>query len=251
MRKKIIEVKNLVKIFQLSNEVQVHALNSVSLDVREGEFISIMGASGSGKSTFMNILGFLDSPTSGTYMLDGIDGGGLDDDQKADIRNKKIGFVFQGFNLLPRTSAIENVEMPLFYKGGFKGSELTEIARKHLGEVGLSGRETHHPNKLSGGEQQRVAIARSLINNPSIILADEPTGNLDSKNTVDIMNLFTRLNRDKGITIVVVTHEDDVSMYTDRRVVFKDGVIIKDTPVKKTVKKKTSKKPSRSSKKNI
>jgi putative ABC transport system ATP-binding protein len=251
MRKKIIEVKNLVKIFQLSNEVQVHALNSVSLDVREGEFISIMGASGSGKSTFMNILGFLDSPTSGTYMLDGIDGGGLDDDQKADIRNKKIGFVFQGFNLLPRTSAIENVEMPLFYKGGFKGSELTEIARKHLGEVGLSGRETHHPNKLSGGEQQRVAIARSLINNPSIILADEPTGNLDSKNTVDIMNLFTRLNRDKGITIVVVTHEDDVSMYTDRRVVFKDGVIIKDRPVKKTVKKKTSKKPSRSSKKNI
>ncbi len=252
MKKKVIEVKNIVKIFELSNEVQVHALNSISLDVREGEFLSIMGASGSGKSTFMNILGFLDTPTSGTYHLDGIDGSMLDDDQKADIRNKKIGFVFQGFNLLPRTSAVENVEMPLFYKGGVKSSELTEMARKHLAEVGLSGRESHHPNKLSGGEQQRVAIARSLINNPAIILADEPTGNLDSKNTVDIMNLFTRLNREKGITIIIVTHEDDVSLYTDRKVVFKDGHIIRDVKIKKTVKKKkTASKPTRSSKKNI
>lgn len=256
MKKKIIEVNEIVKIFQLSHEVQVNALNNVTMDVREGEFLSIMGASGSGKSTFMNILGFLDTPTSGTYLLDGIDGSNLNDDQKAEIRNRKIGFVFQGFNLLARTSALENVEMPLFYKGGFKSNELTELARKHLAEVGLSGRESHHPNKLSGGEQQRVAIARSLINKPAIILADEPTGNLDSKTTKDIMNLFVRLNRDKGITIIIVTHEDDVSHYTDRKVVFKDGVIIKDSPIRKTIKKlKSVEKPvkplKRNTKKNI
>ncbi len=246
MTKKIIEIKKLFKIFTLSNEVSVRALNNVSLDIHKGEYISIMGASGSGKSTLMNILGFLDTPTSGIYILDGITESELDSDQKAEIRNTKIGFVFQSYNLLARTSALENVELPLFYMGGLKSGELKERARKLLAEVGLSGRETHHPNKLSGGEQQRVAIARSLINDPTIILADEPTGNLDSKNTVDILNLFTRLNREKNITIIMVTHENEVSEFTDRRIVFKDGVIIDDSPVKKKKIKiqKTKKIPS-------
>ncbi len=233
MNKKIIEIKNLVKIYNLSEEVSVNALKGVSVDFHKGEFLSIMGSSGSGKSTFMNILGFLDTPTSGTYVLDGIDGSTLNDDQKAEIRNRKIGFVFQGFNLLSRTSAMENVELPLFYKGGVSNKELNERARGLLDLVGLKGRYMHFPNKLSGGEQQRVAIARSLINNPAIILADEPTGNLDSKNTEDIMNLFTSLNRETGISIIMVTHEPDVAEYTDRIVLFKDGEIIDDSPVKK------------------
>lgn len=233
MSKKIIEIKDLVKIYNLSEEVSVMAVKGVSFDFKEGEFVSIMGASGSGKSTFMNILGFLDTPTSGSYLLDGIDGSILNNDQKAEIRNRKIGFVFQGFNLLPRTTAIENVELPLFYKGGFTAKQLTREARERLDMVGLSGRYDHHPNKLSGGEQQRVAIARALINNPSIILADEPTGNLDSRNTVEIMNLFTRLNKETGISIIMVTHELDVAEYSDRKVVFKDGQIIDDSPVKK------------------
>ena len=240
MAKKVIEIKELVKTYILSEEVSVQAIKGVSFDFHEGEFVSIMGASGSGKSTFMNILGFLDTPTSGTYLLDGIDGSILDDDQKADIRNKKIGFVFQGFNLLSRTSAIENVELPLFYKGGVLAAELNKQAKELLNMVGLSGRYDHHPNKLSGGEQQRVAIARSLINNPSIILADEPTGNLDSKNTEEIMNLFTRLNKETGISIIIVTHESDVAKYTDRKVLFKDGKIIDDFLIKKI--KKTNKK---------
>jgi putative ABC transport system ATP-binding protein len=240
MAKKVIEIKDLVKTYILSEEVSVQAIKGVSFDFREGDFVSIMGASGSGKSTFMNILGFLDTPTSGTYLLDGIDGSTLDDDQKAEIRNKKIGFVFQGFNLLPRTSAMENVELPMFYKGGFLASELSKRAKELLDMVGLSGRYHHHPNKLSGGEQQRVAIARSLINDPSIILADEPTGNLDSKNTEEVMNLFTRLNKETGISIIIVTHEPDVAEYTDRKVVFKDGKIIEDSLVKK-IKKITKK----------
>jgi putative ABC transport system ATP-binding protein len=240
MAKKVIEIKELVKTYILSEEVSVQAIKGVSFDFHEGDFVSIMGASGSGKSTFMNILGFLDTPTSGTYLLDGIDGSTLDDDQKAEIRNQKIGFVFQGFNLLPRTSAMENVELPLFYKGGFLAPELNKRAKELLDMVGLSGRYDHHPNKLSGGEQQRVAIARSLINNPSIILADEPTGNLDSKNTEEIMNLFTRLNKDSGISIIMVTHEPDVAEYTDRKVVFKDGKIIDDSLTKKI--KKSNKK---------
>jgi putative ABC transport system ATP-binding protein len=240
MTKKIIEIKDLVKIYNLSEEVSVKAIKGVSFDFKEGEFVSIMGSSGSGKSTFMNILGFLDTPTTGSYLLDGIDGSTLNNDQKAEIRNRKIGFVFQGFNLLSRTSAMENVELPLFYKGGVSAKELTIRAKELLDMVGLSGRYDHHPNKLSGGEQQRVAIARALINNPAIILADEPTGNLDSKNTAEIMNLFTRLNKETGISIIMVTHEPDVAEYTDRKVLFKDGEIIDDSPVKKikAVKKK-------------
>jgi len=233
MAEKLIEIINLEKTFVLSEEVQVRALRNISLTVYRGEYVAIMGASGSGKSTFMNILGFLDTPTAGTYLLDGIDGSTLDSDQKAEIRNKKIGFVFQGFNLLPRTSALENVELPLLYKGGLISSELTEKARRLLARVGLSGREEHHPNKLSGGEQQRVAIARALVNDPAIILADEPTGNLDSQNTAEIMNLFTRLNRELGITIIMVTHEHDVAAYTDRKVVFRDGMIIDDSRIEK------------------
>lgn len=230
---KIIEISDLYKIFKLSEEVSVKALNGVSLNIFRGEYLSIMGSSGSGKSTFMNILGFLDTPTSGTYFLDGIDGSTLNKDQKAEIRNRKIGFVFQGFNLLSRTSALENVEMPLFYKGGVSAKELRQRAKELLALVGLSGREEHHPNRLSGGEQQRVAIARSLINDPAIILADEPTGNLDTKNTQEIMNLFTSLNRDMGITIIMVTHEPDVAAYTNRKVVFRDGCIINDERILK------------------
>jgi len=241
MGKKIIEIKNLVKIYHLSEEISVQAIKGVSVDFMSGEFVSIMGASGSGKSTFMNILGFLDTPTTGIYLLDGIDGSTLNSDQKAEIRNRKIGFVFQGFNLLSRTSAIENVELPLFYKGGVSAKQLNQRASELLDLVGLSGRYDHHPNKLSGGEQQRVAIARALINHPSIILADEPTGNLDSKNTEEIMNLFTRLNRETGISIIMVTHEPDVAAYTDRKVLFKDGEIIDDVLVKKN-------KPSRKKK---
>ncbi|HPF04453.1 MAG TPA: ABC transporter ATP-binding protein [Spirochaetota bacterium] len=237
MKKRIIEIKDLEKIYLLSEEVSVKALKGVSFNFAEGEFVSIMGASGSGKSTFMNILGFLDTPTSGTYILDGIDGSTLNSDQKAEIRNRKIGFVFQGFNLLSRTSAIENVELPLMYKGGVPLNDMNRKARGLLDLVGLSGRYMHHPNKLSGGEQQRVAIARALINDPAILLADEPTGNLDSKNTEEIMNLFTNLNKELGISIVMVTHESDVAAYSDRRVLFKDGLIIDDSPVKKTMNK--------------
>ena len=242
MNKKIIEIKDLVKIYNLSEEVSVRAIKGVSFDFHEGEFVSIMGASGSGKSTFMNILGFLDTPTTGSYLLDGIDGTTLNNDQKAEIRNRKIGFVFQGFNLLSRTSAMENVELPLFYKGGVSAKELTRRAQELLDMVGLSGRYDHHPNKLSGGEQQRVAIARALINNPAIILADEPTGNLDSRNTEEIMKLFTRLNRETGISIIMVTHEHDVADYSNRKVMFKDGEIIDDSPVKKNKLSKVLKK---------
>jgi putative ABC transport system ATP-binding protein len=203
-----------------------------------------MGASGSGKSTFMNILGFLDTPTSGRYILDGIDGSCLNSDEKAEIRNKKVGFVFQGFNLLSRTSALENLELPLMYKGGNPLHEMRQKAKHLLDMGGLSGREQHHPNKLSGGEQQRVAIARSLINDPTIILADEPTGNLDTKNSEEIMNLFTRLNTDLGITIILVTHEPDIAEYSDRKIIFRDGLIISDAPVAKKTRRITKRKGS-------
>jgi putative ABC transport system ATP-binding protein len=230
----VIKIDDLVKIYQRSSEVTVPAINGVSVHVKRGEFVSIMGPSGSGKSTFMNILGFLDSPTSGRYMLDGCDGSRLSENQKAEIRNTKIGFVFQGFNLLSRTTAIENVELPLFYRGsGIRASQMSDKAKHLLGEVGLAGREYHTPNRLSGGEQQRVAIARALVNDPAIILADEPTGNLDTKNTNAIMDLFTRLNKDKGLTIILVTHEPEVAEYTDRCIVFRDGVITRDFKMRK------------------
>lgn len=241
MKDNIIEIKDLVKIYNLSEEVSVQALKGINISFKRGEFVAIMGSSGSGKSTFMNVLGFLDTPTSGLYMLDGIDGSSLNNDQKAEIRNRKIGFVFQGFNLLSRTSALENVELPMFYRGGFAQSELTAKAKNLLDMVGLSGRYHHPPNNLSGGEQQRVAIARSLVNDPAIILADEPTGNLDSRNTEEIMKLFTRLNRETGISIVMVTHESDVAEFSDRKVLFRDGEIIDDSPVRRKKNVKISK----------
>ncbi len=234
MADRVIEIRDLIKIYRISEEVSVKALKGVSLDVKRGEFLAIMGASGSGKSTFMNILGFLDTPTSGRYILEGINESSLNHNQKAEIRNKKIGFVFQGFNLLSRTSALENVQLPLYYRGGTTLHEMHQKASHLLSIVGLAGREEHHPNRLSGGEQQRVAIARALVNDPAIILADEPTGNLDTKNTSEIMNIFTKLNEEIGITIILVTHEPEVAAYTRRKIVFRDGDIIEDAPVKKS-----------------
>jgi putative ABC transport system ATP-binding protein len=222
----LIEVENLVKVYSLG-EVEVTALQGVSLLVDRGEFVAIMGASGSGKSTFMNILGFLDRPTSGQYLLEGINGENLSRDELAEIRNRKIGFVFQGFNLLSRTSALENVELPLVY-AGTPTSKRKEMAMKALSEVNLKGRGHHHPSQLSGGEQQRVAIARALVNEPSILLADEPTGNLDSKTSDEIMSIFQRLNREVGITIIMITHEPDIAAFAKRDILFKDGKIVDD-----------------------
>jgi putative ABC transport system ATP-binding protein len=222
----VIQVQDLVKIYMLG-EVEVQALRGVSLSIEKSEFVAIMGASGSGKSTFMNILGFLDRPTRGLYLLEGIDGKNLRRDELAEIRNLKIGFVFQGFNLLKRTSALENVELPLIYSKKH-ASNRGEMARKALSQVGLGGREHHHPSQLSGGEQQRVAIARALVNQPSILLADEPTGNLDSKTSVEIMSIFQRLNGDLGITIVMITHEPDIASYAGRNILFKDGIVVDD-----------------------
>jgi putative ABC transport system ATP-binding protein len=222
----LIQVQDLVKVYSLG-EVEVQALRSVSLSVERGEFVAIMGASGSGKSTFMNILGFLDQPTSGQYLLEGISGENLSRDKLAEIRNRKIGFVFQGFNLLSRTSALENVELPLIYSGT-SISHRKETAQKALAEVGLKGREHHHPSQLSGGEQQRVAIARALVNQPSILLADEPTGNLDSKTSEEIMAIFQRLNRSMGITIIMITHEPDIASFAKRKILFRDGKIVDD-----------------------
>jgi putative ABC transport system ATP-binding protein len=222
----LIQVQDLVKVYSLG-EVEVHALRGISLSIERGEFVAIMGASGSGKSTFMNILGFLDQPTSGKYLLEGIHGENLSRDKLAEIRNRKIGFVFQGFNLLSRTSAVENVELPLIY-AGTQTSKRKEMAQEALSEVGLEGREHHHPSQLSGGEQQRVAIARALVNQPSILLADEPTGNLDSKTSEEIMSIFQRLNRELGITIIMITHEPDIARFAKRNILFRDGKIVDD-----------------------
>jgi putative ABC transport system ATP-binding protein len=225
-----IRIENLTKIYTLG-DVAVHALDGVSTTIERGSFVSIMGPSGSGKSTFMNILGCLDRPTSGTYALDGEDVGHLDRDQLADIRNRKIGFVFQQFNLLARTSAVENVELPLLYsaEGADPGHQR---ALNALRIVGLAERAGHHPNQLSGGQQQRVAIARSLINNPRIILADEPTGALDSRTSIEIMAIFQRLNHEQDISIILVTHEPDIAQYGERIISFKDGHIISDQAVR-------------------
>jgi putative ABC transport system ATP-binding protein len=221
----LIQIEHLTKVYQLG-EVDVHALRGVSVNVSKGEFVAIMGASGSGKSTFMNILGCLDKPTKGSYLLEEIDVGKLSRDELAMIRNKKIGFVFQGFNLLSRTSALENVELPLFY--GPTSNKIRKVkATEALERVGLGDRIHHYPNQLSGGQQQRVAIARSLVNDPSIILADEPTGNLDSRTSVEVMGIFQELNNN-GITIILVTHEPDIAEFAKRHIVFRDGKIRAD-----------------------
>jgi putative ABC transport system ATP-binding protein len=222
----VIQLDHIHKIYTMG-DVDVHALRGVSLTIREGEFVAIMGASGSGKSTTMNILGCLDRPTRGTYVLDGEDVSEMSKDERADIRCQKIGFVFQGFNLLSRTSALENVELPMLYLG-VDTAQRHQRAMEALAAVGLEGREQNHPNQLSGGQQQRVAVARSLVNNPALILADEPTGNLDSRTAVEVMEIFQRLNRELGITLVLVTHEPDIAQYAQRVVVFKDGKIKKD-----------------------
>jgi putative ABC transport system ATP-binding protein len=225
----VIAISDLHKVYD-TGSVRVHALKGVSLTVNRGEFVAVMGTSGSGKSTLMNILGCLDRPTSGTYLLDGVDASQLDRDQRAEVRNGKIGFVFQGYNLLRRTSALENVELPLIY-AGMPAAERVRRSRGALSIVGLAHREDSHPNQLSGGQQQRVAIARALVNSPSLLLADEPTGNLDSRTSVEIMSVFQRLNRAGGLTIVLVTHEPDIAQYASRIIVVRDGRIVRDAPV--------------------
>jgi len=223
----VVKLTDVHKTYR-TGDVEVHAVRGVSLEIQRGEFVALMGASGSGKSTLMNILGCLDRPTSGRYLLDDADVSVLDRDQLADIRNHKLGFVFQSFNLLPRTSARENVELPLLYgTHRLTHAQLREKADSVLASVGLGGREDHHPSQLSGGQQQRVAIARALVNDPEVVLADEPTGNLDSRTSVEIMGIFQQLN-ERGITIIMVTHEQDIAAYARRNVVMRDGLILND-----------------------
>ncbi len=228
----VVQIKDIHKIYD-SGEIPVHAVRGVSLDIHKGEFVALMGASGSGKSTLMNMLGCLDRPTKGTYLLDGIDIDKLDRNELADLRNQKLGFVFQGFNLLSRTTALENVELPMLYGRHRKVStaEIRERAMHCLEIVGLANRFDHFPNQLSGGQQQRVAIARGLVNSPQVLLADEPTGNLDSKTSVEVMGVFQKLN-EQGITIVMVTHELDIAHYCKRNLILRDGVVVRDEAVK-------------------
>src|SRR5438034_3063382 len=228
--KPVIQLEDVRKTYQ-TGEVEVQAMRGVTLEIQTGEFVALMGASGSGKSTMMNIIGCLDRPTSGKYLLDGVDVSQLDRDDLADLRNRKIGFIFQGFNLLSRTSALENVELPMLYtRDRVQGDNMRERALQALETVGLANRADHTPNQLSGGQQQRVAIARALANQPALLLADEPTGNLDSQTSVEIMGVFQKLN-DQGITIVMVTHELDIAQYTRRMVVMRDGKGVGDTAV--------------------
>jgi len=222
----IIEVRDLVKDFRVG-DVIVHAIKGVSLEIDRGDFVAVMGPSGSGKSTFMHILGCLDRPTSGEYKLDGVNLSGLSRDELAEIRNRKIGFVFQQFNLLARTSALENVELPLLYSGRTM-REHRELAMRALSQVGLADRADHHATQLSGGQQQRVAIARALINGPQLLLADEPTGALDSATGLEIMGIFQMLNRESGITVVVVTHDKDIAAFANRNIQFRDGRVVDD-----------------------
>ena len=225
----VIKLDHVHKVYKMG-DIEVHALRGISLTIQQGEFVAVMGVLGSGKSTMMNIIGCLDQPTRGSYILDDRDVSKLSKDDRADIRNQKIGFVFQGFNLLSRTSAIENVEMPMLY-AGIPAIERRKRAQEALEAVGLSGRENNHPNQLSGGQQQRVAIARALVNHPTIILADEPTGALDSRTSVEVMDIFQKLNRERGITLLIVTHEHDIAEYARRVIVFRDGKIRSDEPV--------------------
>ena len=229
-KKPVVVLENFWKTYR-SGEVEVHAVRGVNLRVEEGEMVAIMGASGSGKSTVMNTLGCLDRPSRGRYLLDGVDVGRLSKNELSDVRNRRLGFVFQGFNLLSRTSAIENVELPMLYSPRCPPrAELRRCAEEALEQVGLKGRTQHHPSQLSGGQQQRVAIARALVNKPSLLLADEPTGNLDTRTSIEIMAIFQALNR-KGMTIVMVTHELDIARYCLRQVVMRDGVVVADQPV--------------------
>ncbi|MCB8924397.1 MAG: ABC transporter ATP-binding protein [Ardenticatenaceae bacterium] len=226
-RKPVITITDMTKVYTMG-EHQVRALNGVTLSIYEGEFLSIMGPSGSGKSTMMNMLGALDKPTSGTYLLDGTDVSNLSEDELADVRNRKIGFVFQSFNLLPRTSALQQVELPLIYAGK---RQRAQKATEALRMVGLGERIDHKPSELSGGQQQRVAIARALVNEPAIILADEPTGNLDSKSGTEVMQIFQQLNRERGITVVFVTHDPWIARHTHRVVTLADGLIVRDETI--------------------
>ena len=226
----VVKLEDIHKIYGNGTEISVHAVRGVTIDIQKGEFVALMGASGSGKSTLMNVLGCLDRPSQGRYLLDGVDVSDLDRNERADIRNQKLGFVFQGFNLLARTTALENVELPLIYRGESKKAR-RELAMAALDKVGLADWRDHTPSELSGGQQQRVAIARGLVNNPQVLLADEPTGNLDSKTSAEVMGVFQKLN-EQGITILMVTHELDIAQYCKRNLILRDGRLVSDITVK-------------------